>query len=118
MAWSPPALSAGIVWVSAPGDYATFNSNHTPDGTQSSVGLTLSYVKVTVISMLNRESPAIFVSKFLFSKILSKLATEIRNYQSPECERSIRGRQSGVPSALIQTDGTGDRSSFARMASA
>jgi hypothetical protein len=22
-----------IVWVSAPGDYATFNSNHTPDGT-------------------------------------------------------------------------------------
>src|SRR6516225_2438410 len=33
MAWSPPALSAGIVWVSAPGDYATFNSNHTPDGT-------------------------------------------------------------------------------------
>jgi hypothetical protein len=33
MAWSPPALNAGIVWVSAPGDYATFNSNHTPDGT-------------------------------------------------------------------------------------
>src|ERR1700756_4378362 len=32
MAWSPPAHSAGIVWVSAPGDYATFNSNHTPDG--------------------------------------------------------------------------------------
>src|SRR6516225_3640072 len=35
MAWSPPALSAGIVWVSAPGDYATFNSNHTPDGTSA-----------------------------------------------------------------------------------
>jgi hypothetical protein len=34
MAWSPPAHNAGIVWVSAPGDYATFNSNHTPDGTQ------------------------------------------------------------------------------------
>jgi hypothetical protein len=34
MAWSPPAHSAGIVWVSAPGDYATFNSNHTPDGTE------------------------------------------------------------------------------------
>src|SRR5437588_11253552 len=33
MAWSPPAHNAGIVWVSAPGDYATFNSNHTPDGT-------------------------------------------------------------------------------------
>src|SRR6516162_1037834 len=33
MAWSPPALNAGIVWVSTPGDYATFNSNHTPDGT-------------------------------------------------------------------------------------
>jgi len=37
MAWSPPALSAGIVWVSAPGDYATFNSNHTPDGTKEKV---------------------------------------------------------------------------------
>src|SRR5438105_7411930 len=34
MAWSPPAHNAGIVWVSAPGDYATFNSNHTPDGTE------------------------------------------------------------------------------------
>jgi len=34
MAWSPPALIAGIVWVSAPGDYATLNSNHTPDGTR------------------------------------------------------------------------------------
>jgi len=34
MAWSPPAHYAGIVWVSAPGDYATFDSNHTPDGTQ------------------------------------------------------------------------------------
>src|ERR1700738_4021134 len=33
MAWSPPAHNAGNVWVSAPGDYATFNSNHTPDGT-------------------------------------------------------------------------------------
>src|SRR6476620_8286464 len=37
MAWSPPAHNAGIVWVSAPGDYATFNSNHTPDGTHASV---------------------------------------------------------------------------------
>src|ERR1700757_2409212 len=36
MAWSPPAHNAGIVWVSAPGDYATFNSNHTPDGTSGS----------------------------------------------------------------------------------
>src|SRR5580704_789516 len=36
MAWSPPAHNAGIVWVSAPGDYATFNSNHTPDGTYTS----------------------------------------------------------------------------------
>src|SRR6516225_10072757 len=35
MAWSPPAHYAGIVWVSVPGDYATFNSNHTPDGTQT-----------------------------------------------------------------------------------
>jgi hypothetical protein len=42
MAWSPPAHNAGIVWVSAPGDYATFNSNHTPDGTSiAALGLTL-----------------------------------------------------------------------------
>src|SRR5438132_8326156 len=34
MAQSPPACAnAGIVWVSAPGDYAILNSNHTPDGT-------------------------------------------------------------------------------------
>jgi hypothetical protein len=33
MAWSPPADKRRIAWVSAPGDYATFNSNHTPDGT-------------------------------------------------------------------------------------
>src|SRR3974390_470590 len=41
MAWSPPAHNAGIVWVSAPGDYATFNSNHTPDGTILIIGLVL-----------------------------------------------------------------------------
>ena len=35
--WSPPAHNAGIVWVSAPGGYATFNSNHTPDGTRQYV---------------------------------------------------------------------------------
>src|ERR1700755_1283404 len=35
MTLSPPAHNAGIVWVSAPGDYATFNSNHTPDGTET-----------------------------------------------------------------------------------
>src|SRR5207237_8320956 len=35
MAWSPPAHNAGNVRVSAPGDYATFNSNHTPDGTRA-----------------------------------------------------------------------------------
>src|SRR6516164_4799898 len=33
MAWSPPARERRIVGVSTPGDYATFNSNHTPDGT-------------------------------------------------------------------------------------
>src|SRR5437868_8062566 len=35
MACSPPAHNAGNVRVSAPGDYVTFNSNHTPDGTGS-----------------------------------------------------------------------------------
>src|SRR5215471_11513496 len=35
MAQSPPVCAnAGIVWVSAPGDYAILNSNHTPDGTR------------------------------------------------------------------------------------
>ena len=32
MAWSPPTHQRRIVWVSASGDYATFNSNHTPNG--------------------------------------------------------------------------------------
>jgi hypothetical protein len=32
--------NAGIVWVSTPGDYATLNSNHTPDGTDGKVTLT------------------------------------------------------------------------------
>ena len=27
--------NAGIVWVSTPGDYATLNSNHTTDGTDT-----------------------------------------------------------------------------------
>jgi hypothetical protein len=27
--------NAGIVWISTPGDYATFNSNQTPDGTST-----------------------------------------------------------------------------------
>ena len=39
MAWSPPAHNAGIVGFSAPGDYATFNSNHTPDGTEPGTSL-------------------------------------------------------------------------------
>src|ERR1700747_3643834 len=38
MAQSPPACQRRIVWVSAPGDYAIRNSNHTPDGTQGNVG--------------------------------------------------------------------------------
>src|SRR3984893_9327027 len=39
MAWSPPAHNAGIVWVSAPGDYAPFNPNHPPDGTVDSLAM-------------------------------------------------------------------------------
>jgi hypothetical protein len=38
MAWPPPADKRRIAWVSAPGDYATFNSNHTPDGTDFTPG--------------------------------------------------------------------------------
>jgi len=35
MAQSPlVCANAGIVWVSAPGDYAILNSNQTPDGTE------------------------------------------------------------------------------------
>jgi hypothetical protein len=34
MAWSPVRrINAGLVWVEAPGDYATLNSNHLRDGT-------------------------------------------------------------------------------------
>jgi hypothetical protein len=35
---STGAQTPGFVWVSAPGDYATFNSNHTPDGTIADIG--------------------------------------------------------------------------------
>src|ERR1700737_1568895 len=64
MAWSPPAHNAGIVWVSAPGDYATFNSNHTPDGTgYSSAGCSpaepASASPVTDIVVQSRSSAAI-----------------------------------------------------------
>src|ERR1700761_9212396 len=33
MAWSPSARKRRVCLDSDPGDYATFNSNHTPDGT-------------------------------------------------------------------------------------
>ena len=39
MAWPPPADKRRIAWVSAPGDYATFNSNHTPDGTDGNIAV-------------------------------------------------------------------------------
>jgi hypothetical protein len=38
MAWSPPALKRRDCLGSAPGDYAIFNSNHIPDGTQAQRG--------------------------------------------------------------------------------
>jgi hypothetical protein len=44
MAWSPPAHNARIVWVSAPGDYATFNFNQTQDGT--------AYVVARIVMMI------------------------------------------------------------------
>jgi hypothetical protein len=53
MAWSPPAHSAGIVWVSAPGDYATFNSNHTPERHPGSV----QFAVVRVIQFVERQRP-------------------------------------------------------------
>src|SRR5205814_9552836 len=48
MAWSPPAHNAGNVRVSAPGDYATFNSNHTPDGTMVRSELDKSFSRTSV----------------------------------------------------------------------
>jgi hypothetical protein len=71
MAWSPPAHNAGIVWVSAPGDYATFNSNHTPDGTMRGLlealialsaspnGFTASQVAARVCA-LTKQSPSLY----------------------------------------------------------
>jgi hypothetical protein len=44
--------NAGIVWVSTPGDYATLNSNHTPDGTQRKLEWLLTAQLVIVVSTL------------------------------------------------------------------
>ena len=64
MAWSPPALSAGIVWVSAPGDYATFNSNHTPDGTPSAEELQLIEQQLgTVLALVSAASGHLFADR-------------------------------------------------------
>src|SRR5882672_10510810 len=49
---STGAQNAGIVWVSAPGDYATFNSNHTPDGTSTTFDLLSPAVSTTFIRLL------------------------------------------------------------------
>src|SRR5690242_21416999 len=51
MAWSPPAHNAGNVWVSAPGDYATFNSNHTPDGTKRTALIIVSFTLVCSLAV-------------------------------------------------------------------
>ncbi|MBV8737088.1 MAG: hypothetical protein JO007_07485 [Alphaproteobacteria bacterium] len=37
--------NAGFVWISDPGDYATFNSNHTPDGTDDYAGALANFKK-------------------------------------------------------------------------
>src|SRR6201988_4395428 len=57
MAWSPPAHNAGIVWVSAPGDYATFNSNHTPDGTIVCVGSAVLFLRPGTDNALPQHCP-------------------------------------------------------------
>src|SRR6267378_8216900 len=46
---STGAQNAGIVWVSAPGDYATFNSNHIPDGTRQPADLALCRRSMTIL---------------------------------------------------------------------
>ena len=47
-----------IVWVSAPGDYATFNSNQTPDGTPSLVVIVL-MVFVPLLRLKGRIAPRV-----------------------------------------------------------
>src|SRR5438270_1157237 len=56
MAWSPPAHNAGNVRVSAPGDYATFNSNHTPDGTARSIARRQAYAEKVRMERLVKEA--------------------------------------------------------------
>jgi hypothetical protein len=48
MAWSPPAHNAGIVWVSAPGDYATFNSN-IPTTLRTAPGAAAAHIKNSLL---------------------------------------------------------------------
>src|ERR1700758_2030813 len=46
-------INAGIVWVSTPGDYALFNSNHIPDGTVMEMGCGLLSGPIFVIRWLD-----------------------------------------------------------------
>ena len=51
MAWSPVRrINAGLVWVEAPGDYATLNSNHLRDGTgREREGLTMKKISPKIL---------------------------------------------------------------------
>ena len=99
MAWSPPAHIAGIVWVSAPGDYATFNSNHTPDGTAGCSMAGVAYCPLSLTSP--RMPPRAKAPRSLLGTVLLGRVLQAGHRRYAQTSRSTAQR-SGQPAAAGQ----------------
>jgi len=101
--------NAGFVWISDPGDYATFNSNHTPDGTElSRLGRSLMEV-MSILHTLMEKRVLVYTAKERYelgnninSKVLA-LAFSL----SAEIERSMIS--SRITEALARRKSEGKR---------
>src|SRR6202035_4897025 len=111
MAWSPPAHNAGIVWVSAPADYATFNSNHTPDGTTAAARKLPSLAMATTASSSTNPLLYIVAIPWIRHRSLSQLSRRSKsvmvqqssmtqggwNAQSPYHQHHLRHHDARLP---------------------
>src|SRR5207302_7106237 len=83
--------NAGNVRVSAPGDYATFNSNHTPDGTLPVVDAQKGVVGKGETDAGGGELAGQPANPLSRGEVVSKIWEYIRshNLQNPENRREI-----------------------------